>query len=61
MRAGFAAAVTMFVLIAGFFAWALLIRNDASRLPSALIDKPAPALNRSPLLIPDVPGSTSPR
>jgi cytochrome c biogenesis protein CcmG/thiol:disulfide interchange protein DsbE len=55
MRAIVLLPVLMFVLIAGFFAWALLGRNDSSLLPSALIDRPAPAMKLAPLL-PELPG-----
>ncbi len=55
MRAIVLLPLAMFVLIAGFFAWALLNRHDSSVLPSALIDQPAPAMTLEPLL-PDLPG-----
>lgn len=55
MRAIVILPLLMFALIAGFFAWALLGKHDASILPSALIDQPAPATKLEPLL-PNLPG-----
>ena len=55
MRAIVILPLLMFALIAGFFAWALLGKHDASILPSALIDQPAPAMKLEPLL-PSLPG-----
>jgi len=55
MRAIVILPLLMFALIAGFFAWALLGKHDASILPSALIDQPAPAMKLEPLL-PNLPG-----
>jgi cytochrome c biogenesis protein CcmG/thiol:disulfide interchange protein DsbE len=42
--------ILMFVLIAGFFGWALLANRDAAVLPSMLIDKPPPSMVLAPLL-----------
>ena len=55
MRAILILPVLMFATIAGFFAWALLHREGADTLPSALIDRPAPPMTLEPLL-PDLPG-----
>lgn len=50
MRAIFLLPITMFVLIAGFFAWAMIINRDPSTLPSVLIDRPPPPMVLAPLL-----------
>ena len=50
MRAVFLLPIAMFVLIAGFFAWAMVINRDPGTLPSVLIDQPPPAMVLAPLL-----------
>jgi len=55
MRAIVLLPLLMFAMIAGFFAWALIVRNDPTVLPSALIDQPAPQMKLEPLRT-DLPG-----
>jgi DsbE subfamily thiol:disulfide oxidoreductase len=50
MRPIFLLPIAMFALIAGFFAWAMVIKRDPSTLPSVLIDLPPPAMVLAPLL-----------
>ena len=49
--------VLLFIMLAGYFAWALLSGRDPQQLPSALIGKPAPEFALPPLL-PDMPGAS---
>lgn len=55
MRLIFILPIGMFVLIAGFLGWALLLNRDPATLPSMLIDKPPPQMALPPLLD-DKPG-----
>jgi len=41
--------LAVFVLVAGVFAYLLLTGHDASKIPSVLIDQPAPAFDLVPL------------
>ena len=50
MRLIFILPIGMFVLIAGFLGWALLLNRDPATLPSMLIDKPPPQMALPPLL-----------
>ena len=41
--------VVLFLILAGYFAWGLLSDRDPSEVPSALIDKPVPQFDLSPV------------
>ncbi|MBK1696751.1 DsbE family thiol:disulfide interchange protein [Rhodovibrio salinarum] len=46
----------IFLVVAGYFAWGLLSDRDPSEVPSALIDKPVPQFDLSPVEGLDTPG-----
>lgn len=54
-RLAFALPTLLFAIVAGYFVIALQPGRDPSVVPSALIDKPAPAVSL-PALLPDLPG-----
>ena len=46
----------LFALVAGYFLWGLVSDRDPSLVPSAMIDKPAPAFDMPPIEGYDLPG-----
>lgn len=55
-RALFLLPLLVFAVVAGYFLWGLVTDRDPNLVPSALIDKPAPAFDLPPVEGFDVPG-----